>query len=316
MSASFLKKLDVWAAARAASFPAVTARLQAASFQRFLYRRLRPAVIVILAFLAFGATRSMAQGRPQLKRPADIPQEKPPEEKKPKKVKGPRAVGLLQINSKGKATLIPIAILVDGKFHDASVYKADPVPMALDSGTIYEVEQTGESQGLFTVNGALHSKNPGAPSPWLGSGSYVLNGAEPAKKTHKAEDMPVGMDNSTDAPPRLTRGSEAKTPTPSSPGSASTSGGPPGAGSSEKPGTSQPASGSSGGASGQDAEKKTTASTPAADQGAKGQAASGQASPGQAAPSQTSQGPASQTSSSQTSSSQSSATQASASQGQ
>jgi len=74
---------------------------------------------------------------PQLKRPQDDSQEKPAEEKKPKKkVKGPRAVGILQLNSSGKGTLIPIAILVDGRFYDASVYKADPVPMALEFGTV------------------------------------------------------------------------------------------------------------------------------------------------------------------------------------
>jgi hypothetical protein len=259
----------------------------------------------------------MAQGRPQLKRPEDATQEKPTETKKKKNEKGPRAVGLLQLSS-GKATLIPIAILIDGKFHDASVYKADPVPMALEGGTVYEVEQTGESQGLFTVNGALHSKRPGATSPWLGSGAYVLNGAEPAKKTRKAEDMPVGLDNSTDAPPRLTRGSESKTPAPSGPGSATTPGSSTGAGSSEKPGTAQPASGSPTGASGQDAEKTTTASTPAADQGAKGQAAPGQASPSQTSQAPAAQGPAAQGPASQTSSSQSqsSSTEGSASQGQ
>jgi len=271
-----------------------------------------PIVIVILALSICALQQTAAQGRPQLKRPEDATQEKATETKKKKNEKGPRAVGLLQLSS-GKATLIPIAILIEGKFHDASVYKADPVPMALEGGTVYEVEQTGESQGLFTVNGALHSKRPGATSPWLGSGSYVLNGAEPAKKTRKAEDMPVGLDNSTDAPPRLTKGSESKTPAPSDSGSATTRGSPPGAGSSEKPGTSQPASGSSAGASGQDAEKKTTASTPAADQGAKGQATPGQASAGQAAPSQTSQGPASQTSSSQSSSTEGSASRGQAS---
>jgi len=153
----------------------------------------------------------MAQGRPQLKRPADIPQEKPPEEKKPKKVKGPRAVGVLQLNSKGKGTLIPIAILVDGKFRDASVYKADPVPMALDSGTIYEVEETGDSQGLFTVSGALHSGTAGSVNPWLGQGSFLPNGSEEAKSTRKAENVPRGLDNTdSDAPPRLTRGNAGK----------------------------------------------------------------------------------------------------------
>ncbi len=178
--------------------------------RKFLYRRSGSAVIVILAlfilaFLAAVVPLGAAQGRPQLKRPEDIPQEKPPEPKK-KNVKGPRAVGLLQLASNGKGTLIPIAILVDGKFYDAGAYKADPVPMALDSGTVYEVEQSGDSQGLFTVSGALHSKNPGSVNPWVGAGSYLPNGTEAAKATRKAEDVPVGVNNTdSDAPPRLTR---------------------------------------------------------------------------------------------------------------
>ena len=105
-------------------------------------------------------------------------------------------MALLQLNSSGKGTLIPVAILVDGKFYDASAYKADPVPMALDSGTVYEIEQAGDSQGLFTVSGALHSKSPGSANPWVGSGSYLPNGTEAAKTTRKAEDKPVGMDSS------------------------------------------------------------------------------------------------------------------------
>ena len=154
-------------------------------------------------WLAMGGA-SPAQ-RPQLKRPEEAP-EKPPEPKPKKNVKGPRAIGVLQINASGKDTLIPIAILVDGKFYDASAYKADPVPMALESGTVYEVEKSGDSQGLFTVRGALHSSSAQSATPWLGSGSYVLNGAEPAKTTHKAEDKPRDLDNDSDAPPRLTKG--------------------------------------------------------------------------------------------------------------
>jgi len=268
-----------------------------------LYRRLGSAAIVILTLFVFIVTLpwSAAQGRPQLKRPEDIPQEKPAESKKTKKEKGPRAVGILQL-SNGKATLIPIAILIDGKFFDASVYKADPVPMALEGGTVYEVEQAGESQGLFTIKGALHSKNPGDSTPWLGTGSYVLNGAEVAKTTHKAEDMPVGMDNSSnDAPPRLTRGNESNSGAPSSPSSASSSGDAAGAGQSEKPGTatpgasSQPTSGSSaGGSSGRDAQTPAAAPPPAGDQGSKKQTA-----PGQGSPSRSGQDPQSQGSSAQ-----------------
>jgi hypothetical protein len=273
--------------------------------RKFLYRRLGFAVIVILAFSAAMVPLGAAQGVPQLKRPEDIPQEKPPEPKK-KKVKGPRAVGILQLASNGKGTLIPVAILIDGKFYDASAYKADPVPMALDSGTVYEVEQSGDSQGLFTVSGALHSKNPDSANPWVGAGSYLLNGTEAAKTTRKAEDVPVGLDNTdSDAPPRLSRGSTSK-PAASSPSPAATSGvpastvpasnAPVGTGSSDKPvaagptpGSSQPASGSAGGTrTGQDSQKPagSSASDKPGDQSVK-QPTAGQTSPGQSASGQT-----------------------------
>jgi hypothetical protein len=230
-----------------------------------------------------------SQDKPQLKRPQDTIEEKLPEEKKPKKnIKGPRAVGVLQLTSDGKGTLIPIAILIDGKFHDASVYKADPVPMALDSGTVYEAEQAGDSLGLFTIAGALHSSNPGSPHPWVGAGSYLPKGTEAPKTRRKAEDVPVGIGSSgSDEPPRLSRG---KTSAPSTPSPASDSSTPAAAGSSEKPGTAG-SSGSSQPVSGPPASDKP------AEQGAKqasstlGQKPSGPSSPAQASPASTSQAP-------------------------
>ena len=59
-------------------------------------------------------------------------------------------------------------------------YKADPVPMALDSGVVYEGERTGNSLGLFTVGSALHSNNPNAAMPWLGTGVWRPTGTEPS----------------------------------------------------------------------------------------------------------------------------------------
>ena len=259
--------------------------------RRFLYRRLGFAVIVVMAFFAVMVPLGSAQGRPELKRPEpDVPQEKPPEAKK-KPVKGPRAVALLQLTSGGKATLIPIAILVDGKFYDASEYKADPVPMALDSGTIYEAEESGDSLGLFTVSGALHSKTAGAAQPWMGAGSYALNGSVPANVLHKAENVPVGLNGGdSDAPPRLTRDK-----------------------SSQPAATSQPANGpSGGGASAGQTPGGPPASDKPADQGAKQQApaaTAGQTSPAQSSPGQP---PPGQTTSGQTTS----GSQAPASQGQ
>ena len=299
--------------------------------REFSYRRWGWAVIGILGLLFVIAPPSAAtQDKPQLKRPLETPEEKLPEDKdkKPKKnVKGPRAVGVLQLTSSGKGTLIPIAILIDGRFYDASVYKADPVPMALESGTVYEAEQAGDSLGLFTVSGALHSRTPGSLHPWLGAGSYLPRGVEGPKTTRKAEDVPVGIGTSggsSDERPRLTRGNTSTPAAASSPTPASASSTPTGAGSSEKPGaaaspaSSQPAGGSSGSAStSQDPPKPADpgASDKPADQSAKqqtpaaGQATQGQTSPVQSLPSQTAQGHDSQAQASQSQASQSPASQ-------
>lgn len=120
----------------------------------------------------------------------------------PKASKGPRALGLLELAPNGKAHLVPIAILYDEKFYDASAYKASPVPMALESGTVYEAERTGVSLGLFTVTGALQTKDS-----WLGAGTWQPAGSVKAKKKAIAPSKPP--DEDTDAPPVLRR-SESK----------------------------------------------------------------------------------------------------------
>jgi hypothetical protein len=133
------------------------------------------------------------------------PEITPGERKVPrKKDAGPRAVALLQMGANGKVSLVPITILIDGKFWDASAYKADPVPMALDQGTVYEGERSGSSLGLFTVSSALHSRSVNSQIPWIATGKWVPAGSETAKTAVKAETAPVGIDKS-DEPPRLTR---------------------------------------------------------------------------------------------------------------
>src|SRR5271154_1692016 len=66
--------------------------------------------------------------------------------------KQPRALGLVQLAPKGKkARLIPIAIMMDGKFFDAGSFKAAPIPMALEFGIVYEGFKAGVSEGVFTI---------------------------------------------------------------------------------------------------------------------------------------------------------------------
>src|SRR6202140_917585 len=206
-------------------------------FQKILYRG--PFLVALLACVALSATLMRAQ--------EDRPQITPGERKAPrKKDAGPRAVAVLQLAANGKASLVPIAILIGGKFWDATAYKADPMPMALEPGTGYEAERAGSSLGLFTVNSALHSNAVNVSTPWLGTGAWLPAGAEKPKTALKAETAPVGIDTS-EAPPRLSRGAGAPKetpPPPATPAPQSTSGGSAGSGQTSQGQTSPPPNGS------------------------------------------------------------------------
>ena len=95
-------------------------------------------------------------------------------------------MGLLELPPKGKAHLIPITILIDGKYYDASAYKAAPVPMALWSDTVYEAVRTGVSLGLFTVTGALQAKDPKNGMEWIAEGTWQTASEVKAKAVKKA----------------------------------------------------------------------------------------------------------------------------------
>jgi hypothetical protein len=119
---------------------------------------------------------------------------------KPPSNKGPRAIGLIQLSPKGKARLTPIAIMMDGKFYDASSYKAAPVPMALDFGIIYEGFRSGVSQGVFTIT------QPGQLNHvWIAEGTWLPAGTKAPEKSKKYS-TPVIEDK--DAPPVLHRHSD------------------------------------------------------------------------------------------------------------
>jgi hypothetical protein len=137
---------------------------------------------------------------------------------------GPRALGIVQLSSTGKARLYPIAIMMDGKFYDAGSYKAAPVPMALDFGIVYEALKAGVSQGLFTITqpGQLNHN-------WIAQGSWLPAGVKPPE-TAKKYAAPVIEEESKDERPVLHRHTEgaadkdeskpAANPSPTTPSSA------------------------------------------------------------------------------------------------
>ncbi len=111
--------------------------------------------------------------------------------------KGPRAIALVQFTG-GSARLLPIAIMVNGKFYDAGLYHADPRPMALEPGVVYEAQHSGVPAGLFTVGPAEQINGV-----WDARGEWEPAGAAQAAKAAKVE-APKRRDDE-DKPPVLRR---------------------------------------------------------------------------------------------------------------
>jgi hypothetical protein len=119
--------------------------------------------------------------------------------------KGPRALALLEFDTKGDVHLIPVTVMVGKEFYDAGAYKASPVPMALEPETVYEGEQTGVSKGLYTV-----VKADKVLGTWAGEGIWDDKPPQEAKKF--APPKPP-TDDDLDKPPVLRRpGQEAPKP--------------------------------------------------------------------------------------------------------
>lgn len=134
------------------------------------------------------------------------------------KPEGPRAVAVLEWTGR-KLRLVPVSLLIDGKFYDASLYRANPIPLALDQGNIYQVQSEGEGIGDFTVTLAGETPN----GSWVGEGNYLSDvdkkkaaerkakaaadaaaATEAERNRNPAEDRPVLRRGKADSSPTTT----------------------------------------------------------------------------------------------------------------
>lgn len=126
-----------------------------------------------------------------------------------KKDAGPRAIGVVTWNgddpvpSPGTSVLTPVAILVEGRYYDAELYQAQPEPMAIDSGVIYDVLKSGDVVGTFTVGGARDQDGT-----WYGLGRFDKKGSDEQKaKSAPKPSAPAAPPE--DERPKLRRGAPA-----------------------------------------------------------------------------------------------------------
>lgn len=138
-----------------------------------------------------------------------------------------RAVGVYEwtgdLAKPAGSRLIPVSLFIDGRFQDADIYKADPIPFALDSGNVYELQKAGIGQGTLQL--AFSRKlipTPNAYSTWddgwFGYGKFAAPEA-PKKSNLKPVTALAkinGIDNDNDDKPHFS----ARSATPGTGGSA------------------------------------------------------------------------------------------------
>lgn len=102
-----------------------------------------------------------------------------------------RAVGVYEwtgdLTKPTGSRFVPVTVFIDGEIQDGGVYMPRPVPFALLSGNVYELEDAGLGKGTLVLETALKTTTPeGSPAPafidgWTAYGSYKAPPA--AKKT-------------------------------------------------------------------------------------------------------------------------------------
>jgi hypothetical protein len=124
-----------------------------------------------------------------------------------------RATGLLELTTDQGGTVtarvVPITILDQGRFYDASIYESRPRPMAIEDGVVYEAQKSGLPIGYITI--ANGSRNKGN---WVALGKWQA--ASPASEEAKKSAPPAPSVASADDRPRLHRGESSSSAAPSS----------------------------------------------------------------------------------------------------
>jgi hypothetical protein len=89
-------------------------------------------------------------------------------------------------NHPSATRLVPISLFDGANLQDGALYLARPVPLALDSGTEYEVEGSGLPQGWFDIDGAREIGDD-----WFGFGDWKTYVPPPPKKLHPSRNPPT-----------------------------------------------------------------------------------------------------------------------------
>jgi hypothetical protein len=211
-----------------------------------LYRKSAGPVtgLLLVVLLLFSFVPVQAQ-RPEMRRPQSEEPAASQSAPAKKSKRGPRAIAVLEMLPGGAARLVPVALWMDGKYYDASLYGASPEPFALRPGTVYEAQNYGETAGTFVVRvPKLVGGNWAADGQWKPYGTLDAKVAaekakhpQPKPKDNKA----IFTGGPDEGPPVLRRtGGSGDQPAASTPASSQTPAAPGQADSQPQSGNSKP----------------------------------------------------------------------------
>ncbi len=99
-----------------------------------------------------------------------------------------RAVGVYEwtgdLTKPDAARLIPVSLYMDGRFQDAGVFLAQPIPLALETGNVYAVQRSGNIIGTLDLDYArdiVDTRSSADDNPlgaWYGYGRFLPLSAE------------------------------------------------------------------------------------------------------------------------------------------
>jgi hypothetical protein len=137
-----------------------------------------------------------------------------------------RAIGVYEwtgdLTKPTAARLIPVSLFINGKFEDAGIYLAHPVPFVLQTGDVYSIERAGENIGTLNIDYARnivtrHSADDDPLAAWYGYGKF-LTPTEEAKVTALHASKPpavvASIDDPDDSKPQFIRRQPSTTSTP------------------------------------------------------------------------------------------------------
>lgn len=120
-----------------------------------------------------------------------------------------RAVGVYEwTGDMAKPTasrLIPVSLFINGSLQDADVYMSQPVPFALETGNVYELEKAGISDGQVDLEFARKLQTAdGDGAGWFGYG--IFKPLAPVKKApalRASKTLPVIVSSKDDSRPHF-----------------------------------------------------------------------------------------------------------------